>query len=116
MKLTVRPLEIDEAAVLLAVDESDAVCGFIELTIRERVEHSTEDHVGYVEAWYIEPTARAKGVGRALMNAAEDWTRSHRLRELASDTDVDNADGLAAHLALGFEEKERVVQLLKRLA
>ena len=148
MKVTVRPLEIDEhpewkrmrkalfpecsdamhafemdchlakgndATVLFAIHESDTIFGFIELTIRERVEHSTEDRVGYVEAWYIEPTARATGVGRALMNAAEDWTRSRGLRELASDTDLDNRDGLAAHLALGFEEKERVVQLLKRL-
>ena len=49
------------------------------------------------------------------MNAAEDWTRSKGLRELASDTDLDNLEALAAHLALGFEEKERVVRLLKRL-
>ncbi|MCH7639135.1 MAG: GNAT family N-acetyltransferase, partial [Bacteroidetes bacterium] len=48
----------NDATVLFAIDEAGAILGFIELTIRERVEHSTEDHVAYVEAWYIEPTAR----------------------------------------------------------
>lgn len=105
----------DAAAVLFAIDENASVSGFIELTIRERMEHSREEYVGYVEAWYIEPSARGMGLGRALMHAAEDWTRAQGLVELASDTDLDNADGLAAHLALGFEEKERVVRFIKRL-
>lgn len=29
--------------------------------------------------------------------------------EIASDSDLDNADGIAAHRALGYEEVERVV-------
>ena len=101
--------------VVFLAEIENKTAGFIEVSERERVEHSTEDRVGYVEAWYVEPSHHGHGVGRALMHAAEEWTRARGLRELASDTDLDNADGLAAHKALGFEETERIVMLLKRL-
>ena len=29
--------------------------------------------------------------------------------EIASDAEIENADGIAAHVALGYEEVERVV-------
>lgn len=101
-------------AVILAEAE-DATVGFIEVSVRTRVEHSTEEHVGYVEAWYVKPEWHGRGAGRALMHAAEEWVRGRGLRELASDTDLGNTDGLAAHKALGFYETERIITLLKRL-
>jgi hypothetical protein len=45
----------------------------------------------------------------ALMGAAEDHARAAGFAEIASDADVANADSLAAHHALGYEEVERVV-------
>lgn len=101
--------------VFFAMPPDGAPIGFIEVSVRGRVEHSTEDEVGYVEAWYVGPSWHGRGVGRRLMDAAEAWTIAQGLIELASDTDLDNDEGLAAHLALGFRETERVVMLLKRL-
>lgn len=106
---------LERGHAVFVAEADGAIVGMIEVSIRERVEHSTEDHVGYVEAWIVDPKYHGRGVGRALMQAAEDWTRGRGLKELASDTDLGNADGLAAHLALGFRETERIVTLLKRL-
>ena len=101
--------------VVFLAEIDNRAAGFIEVSERERVEHSTEDRVAYVEAWYVEPSHHGHGIGRALMQAAEKWTLARGLRELASDTDLSNAKGLTAHKALGFKETERIVTLLKRL-
>ena len=100
--------------VLLAETEAGLI-GFVEVSVRERVDGSTEDRVGYVEGWYVEPAWRGRGVGRRLIQAAEDWTRARGLKELASDAEIANTGSIAAHRALGFRETFRVVQFLKRL-
>ncbi|MFY9720743.1 MAG: GNAT family N-acetyltransferase [Candidatus Cybelea sp.] len=72
--------------------------------------------IPHVEGWYVEPTARTCGVGRALMDCAEAWARDQGFTELASDTEIHNAGSLAAHERCGFVETERLVKLRKPLA
>jgi len=62
-------------AALIAIDERQAAVGFAELSIRAYVEDCMTDHVGYLEGWYVVPEARRRGIGRALVVAAEDWAR-----------------------------------------
>jgi aminoglycoside 6'-N-acetyltransferase I len=50
-----------------------------------------------------------------LLESAEATARSLGRREIASDAEMENSDGIAAHLALGFEEIERVVCFRKSL-
>src|SRR4029077_7049363 len=57
--------------VLLAFDDGGTAIGFIELSIRAYAEGCLTDHVAFVEGWYVETTARGKGVGSALINAAQ---------------------------------------------
>jgi aminoglycoside 6'-N-acetyltransferase I len=45
------------------------------------------------------------------MKAAEAWAQTAGHHEIASDSAIDNVDGIAAHLKLGFEEVERVACL-----
>jgi aminoglycoside 6'-N-acetyltransferase I len=90
--------------VLLAFDDGGTAIGFIELSIRAYAEGCLTDHVAFVEGWYVQTTARGKGVGSALINAAQVWARSQGCTELASDTDADNIASAAAHRAIGFIE------------
>ena len=94
-------------AALLAFEGTAAV-GFAELSIRSVAESCLTDRVAYLEGWYVEPAARRRGVGRALVAAAEDWGRSQSCTEFGSDTQIDNDASAAAHAALGFEEVERI--------
>ena len=94
-------------AVLLAFEASEAV-GFAELSIRSVVDACETDHVAYLEGWYVVPAAQRRGVGRALVKAAEDWGRAQGCTEFGSDTQIDNAVSAAAHHALGFEETDQV--------
>lgn len=103
------------AAVFVAVRAGGGLAGFVELRLRDFAEGCTSSPVAYVEGWWVDADARRRGVGEALMLAAEDWARSRGIRELASDCDFDNEVSLSAHLALGFSEAERVICLRKDL-
>jgi aminoglycoside 6'-N-acetyltransferase I len=102
------------AAVFLAEDDASPL-GFLELAVRSFSDGCDSMPVPHVEGWYVEPNARGRGVGRALMQAAEDWSRSHGFTELASDTEPWNNASLAAHARCGFQETERLVKLRKIL-
>ena len=72
--------------------------------------------VPFIEGWYVEPDLNGRGIGRALIEAAEAHARAAGHREIASDSRVENANGIAAHAALGFEEIERTVFFRRSLS
>ncbi len=90
--------------VLFAEDGEARPTGFVELSLRAYAEGCQSDNVAYVEGWYVVPEARGRGVGRALIEAAEGWARRQGCTELGSDAQLDNAASAAAHRALGFSE------------
>jgi len=91
-------------AVLLAENGAGCPIGLAELSIRSQAEGCGSDRVAYLEGWFVVPKARGRGVGRALIAAAEEWGRSRGCREFASDSQADNEGSAAAHRALGFAE------------
>ena len=95
-------------AVLVVADGADRLIGFGELSIRAYAEGCHTDRVAYLEGWYVVPDARNRGVGRALIAAAEEWGRSQGCVEFASDAELTNDASAAAHKALGFTEVGRV--------
>ena len=55
------------------------------------------------------------GVGRKLMEAAENWGREGGHSELASDCEIDNEVSFLAHTAIGFDETDRIICFRKEL-
>jgi aminoglycoside 6'-N-acetyltransferase I len=94
--------------VLLAVDDRGEPIGFAELSIRPYAEGCTTNRVAYLEGWYVETDARRRGVGRALVAAAEQWALAQGCSEFGSDALLENETSAAAHRALGFEEVEQI--------
>lgn len=113
-------LEIEELAagdgiVALAWDGAEAV-GFAEVSVRrDHVEGTSAVPVPYLEGWYVAPSHRGRGVGRALLEFAWNWARRKGFREMASDAELENSDSIRAHLRVGFVEVERAVHFVKRL-
>ncbi|HKY92073.1 MAG TPA: GNAT family N-acetyltransferase [Nevskiaceae bacterium] len=94
-------------AVLFAIDqEAGALLGFAELNIRPYAEGCQSNRIAFLEGWYVTPAQRHRGIGAALVKAAERWALSVGCTEFASDTQADNALGRTAHLGVGFEEIE----------
>lgn len=93
-------------AVFIAhpADEPDEVIGFIEVSLRRFAEGCRSDPVGFIEGWMVVEAARGTGVGRLLINRAEDWARERGCTEIASDAELENEASAAAHRAMGFRE------------
>jgi len=105
----------DTMAVFVAQAHDGCLVAFLEANIRYYVDDCATHNVGYVEGWYVDAAYRRQGVGAALVKAAEDWARAKGCREMASDCLLDNEVSLAAHLALGYEEKSRLIHFAKSL-
>jgi aminoglycoside 6'-N-acetyltransferase I len=103
----------EPAEALLAVADDGTALGFAELSIRSIVDGCLSAHVGYLEGWYVEPHVRRRGVGRALVDAAEEWAASVGCVEFGSDALVENVVSRDAHRALGFEETGCVANFRK---
>jgi aminoglycoside 6'-N-acetyltransferase I len=91
-------------AVLLAENHEETLIGFAELSLRPYAEDCRTSPVAFLEGWYVVPSERRRGVGRALVAAAEEWGREQGCREFASDAELENTESAAAHQALGFED------------
>ena len=92
------------ASVLVAEKTGEGLVGFAELSLRPYAEDCRTSPVAFLEGWYVAPSMRRRGVGRALVRAAEEWGRAQGCREFGSDTQFDNSASIAAHLALGFDD------------
>ena len=101
--------------VVFIAEHGHRAIGFLELALRSFSDGCTSMPVPHVEGWYVEQNERGKGIGRALIGAAEAWSRERGFTELASDTEVHNEASLQAHQRCGFEEVERLIKLRKAL-
>ena len=115
-------LEIDQilssqGVVFIAERDTSELVGFAEISIRhDHVEGASINPIPYLEGWYVGEQFRRKGIGRSLINAAEQWAKQQGFTEFASDVAIENQYGTAIHTALGFKEVGRNVHFLKSLA
>lgn len=101
--------------VYVCEDEDGSLCGMIELSIRPHAEGCKTRRVGYIEGWYVVPQYRNRGIGRLLVQAAENWAREQGCVEMGSDTTPDYPISPIAHKALGYEEVQRTIHYRKAL-
>ena len=83
-------------------EENGAVTGFVFAT----VPRETPD-LGHVTDLYVDPSARRRGVARALMGRITDALRERGVGHVGLDVRVDNAAARAFYDSLGFVEEER---------
>ncbi len=101
--------------VWLAESDQGEVVGFLEAQTCNRADGCESDSILYIEGWFVEESFRGKAVGTALMQAAEDWARTHAVEEMASDALIENHISHRAHKKLGFTEVDRQISYAKKL-
>jgi len=102
--------------IFVAEANDGTLVGFLEVDLRSHADGCNPSRpVGYIEGWYVTEDHRQCGIGRKLLKKAEDWARSHRCVEMASDALIDNELSQRAHEALGYEVVDRCVHYRKRL-
>jgi len=71
--------------------------------------------VGYLEAIYVNPVFRLKGIAAELVSKCEDWAYKNGCKEFLSDCLLDNTDSYKFHSKIGFSETERCIFFRKDL-
>lgn len=114
--------ELEVAGIIGAADQASfvaeheqALIGFVEVSLRPYAEGCNSSPVGYLEGWYVAPQYGRSGVGRRLVETAEDWARARGCLEMASDTELHNTQSQRAHARLGYQEVVRLVCFRKSL-
>jgi len=100
----------------VATDEDGGLVGFVEVGLRSHADGcDPAKPVGFLEGWFVKEAFRRRGIGGALVQAAENWARERGCVEMASDTWIDHEESQLAHAALGFDVVDRCVHFRKQL-
>lgn len=79
------------------------------------VEGCETSPVGYLEGVCIHEAYRRRGVAQRLVAECEQWAREMGCTEFASDCELTNTASLDFHLAVGFQEENRLICFRKTL-
>lgn len=89
-------------AVFVAAD-AGAIAGVISV---RAARHFTGERDGYIGELAVARRAARRGIGRALVAAADGWARDRGLANLTLHTGAFNPGARAFYAALGFAEEE----------
>jgi putative acetyltransferase len=64
-----------------------------------------EDGQGELKRMFVDPAARGRGVGRAILAAVEEIARAEGMRQLQLETGVDGPDALGLYRGAGYCER-----------
>lgn len=99
----------EDAACFIQYEE-DKPIGFAQCQLRrDYVEGTETSPVGYLEGIFVQEEIRHKGYAKKLLQECEKWAKGKHCSEFASDCELDNVNSLKFHLAMGFEEANRVI-------
>lgn len=104
-----------KAQIFLAYEDMEPV-GFAQCQLRyDYVEGSETSPVGYLEGIFVKEEYRNKGYAKELLKACEQWAKFMGCQEFASDCELANTASYKFHMALHFEEANRIISFIKKL-
>lgn len=68
-----------------------------------------DGHRGWVYYVAVDPERRVQGLGRAIMNAAEDWLRRAGIQKLQLMVRPENTNVQAFYRSIGYGEQPRII-------
>ena len=96
--------------------ENNIPVGFAQCGLRtDYVEGTESSPVGYLEGIFVKPAYRNNGYAKKLLEACEMWAQSMGCTEFASDCELDNIASHRFHIAMGFDEANRIICFRKKL-
>ena len=105
----------EDAQIFLKYYENILV-GFAQCQLRyDYVEGTGTSPVGYLEGIFIMEEYRHKGYAKELLSECEKWAKEKGCKEFASDCEIDNDSSFVFHMAMGFEEANRIICFTKTL-
>jgi GNAT superfamily N-acetyltransferase len=88
-----------QGAVWVA-EEADTLCGYLVVVLVMSLEH--QGPMGEIDELFVLPEARSRGLGAALLNAAESWLVGRGCRRLQLQLNPANRAARAFYARRGF--------------
>ena len=106
----------DETQAMFLAHDEDKPVGVAHVSLRSQRSKSAEGSPsGYLEAVFVELDYRRKGIGSNLVYECRKWAVRRDCSEIASDSELDNADSYKFHMSIGFQEVSRKVHFTSEL-
>jgi GNAT superfamily N-acetyltransferase len=107
-----RDLDASSDDAVLVADVEGRVAGWVHVGRVLSVEY---DALAEVRGIVVDSTARSRGIGAALLHAAEDWAMRAGLREIRVRSQLMRQRAHRFYLERGYEERKRQVVFVKSL-
>lgn len=105
----------EDSAFFIKLENNKPV-GFAQCGLRKDYVEGTESSpVGYLEGIFVNKECRKNGYAKELLCACEKWAKEKGCVEFASDCELDNLTSFDFHMAMGFEEANRIICFKKSL-
>jgi GNAT superfamily N-acetyltransferase len=101
-----------DARVWVAEDQGGAIVGWIHLFGNRLLESDPDIEIGGL---VVHEDARGRGVGRALVSAAEDWARERGYSVVSVRSNVIRKEAHEFYKGLGFEPTKSQFKFRKKL-
>ena len=106
----------DEQSMFFIKYVNEIPIGFAQCGLRtDYVEGTESSPVGYLEGIFVKEEYRKNGYAKELLCACEMWAKEIGCSEFASDCELDNIGSFNFHMAMGFDEANRIICFKKRL-
>ncbi|MEN6641117.1 MAG: GNAT family N-acetyltransferase [Armatimonadia bacterium] len=86
--------------LMVLEDDDGSVCGFLWAAL---ITTMVEPFVGYIKNIYVAPQLRGKGLGRLLLETADEWFRSNGCTKASLDASLCNTRAIDLYQASGYE-------------
>jgi len=94
--------EYADTVIFIAADENNTALGFIHIQPGNDI-YNKEKH-GHISDLIVAPGAGGRGIGRLLMNKAEEWARSRQFRWLTLTVFAQNTRARKLYKEIGYGE------------
>lgn len=89
---------------------------FAQCSLRfDYVEGTSTSPVGYLEGVYVLKEYRKQGIAKQLVKLCEQWASKKGCVQFASDCEITNSQSYNFHIAVGFEEANKIICFKKEI-
>jgi len=93
----------DDRRAFLAAEGTEII-GYVSVLIQEQAGYWMVKKVGHISGLMVDQAHRRKGVGRKLLQAAEEFFKSKGLKQYTLFTSVNNRNGIEFYRGSGLSE------------